>query len=283
MSRPRVLFVGGGKGSWQIRGVQMAQALGGRCAAKPTAEDWRWADVIVLVKRAIVHYGAEARAVGVPVVWDVLDFWAQPEDNSRSEADLVAEVHRMREQAGVSLLIGATQAMAHAIGGVHLPHHSWHWLRPVPVREAVRTVAYEGTPKYLGAWRPALQTACAARGWTFVVNPDVLAEADIIVSLRDGIWDGEICRRWKSGVKYVNALAAGRPVISQGSEALSEIGVVGVVLASQDALGAALDKAAMLRAAAFEDGCARAANYSLPVVAAQYRRLLQQVMRERAA
>lgn len=280
---PKILFVGCGKGSWQVRGVQLARALGGRCTGNPTSSDWRWADVIVLVKHAIVHFGAEARAVGVPIVWDVLDFWKQPEDNGRSEAELVAEVHRLRDTARVSLLIGATEAMATAIGGVCLPHHSRPGLRPAPVRESVGVVAYEGTPKYLGAWKPALERECAARGWSFVVNPSSLTDADIVVALRDGKWDGEVCRRWKSGVKYVNALAAGRPVVTQVSSALMEIGAVSYAVDQVAEISGAIDHAVELRAAAYGEGVQRSDNYSLPVIAAQCRRLLQRVIRERAA
>ncbi len=282
MRTPKALFVGGGAGSWQIRGVQVAGALGGRCTAHPTASDWRWAEVVVLVKRAIEAWGPAARASGRPVIWDALDFWTQPDENGQDEAALVAEVRRRREVYRLTHVIGATQAMAEAIGGVYLPHHHWPGLRPEPVRTTARIVAYEGTPKYLGRWFSVLVEACEARGWSFRVNPATLTEADIVVALRDGKWDGDLCRRWKSGVKYANALAGGRPVIAQRSAAFDEIAPVGVLVETPSDMGWAFDQAVQLRGAAFQAGCGRAAAFSLAAVAEQYRAVLLSAA-ERAA
>lgn len=278
-----VLFVGAGQGSWQIRGVQMAEALGARATTKPSGSDWRWAEVIVLVKRAIDEFGGVAAACGVPIIWDVLDFWRQPEQNRTPMQLLVDEVHRRRDQHRVSLLLGATKQMAADIGGVFLPHHSRPGLSPWHVREQVEVIAYEGTPKYLGDWAPALKRVCADRGWHFLVNPQTLAHADIVVALRGGKWDGEVCRRWKSAVKAVNAIAVGRPVLGQRS-AMSDVDPEGSNIDNASDLGWLLESLSMpaWRRGVAERCALRASEFTLATVSSSYRAILQDVIRRAA-
>lgn len=281
---PRVLFVGGEKGSWQVRGVQMANAMGARATQKPTDADWAWAQVVVLVKRAIHQWGETAQRFRIPIVWDVLDQWQQPEENGVPVAVHAAEVKRYAANYGVRTLIGATRAMADTVGGVYIPHHARPGLSPLPIREAVEIVAYEGNRKYLGAWLPVLERSCAARGWRFVVNPSSLAEADIVVALRDGVWDGPICREWKSGVKLVNAMAAGRPVITQDSAAQREIAAVGATLENPGFLDAALDYWTPVehRQSAAEVSRDRALAYTRSSVANLYREHVLSLVRRAA-
>lgn len=237
----RVLIVGAGKGSWTMRGIQIGAAIGARVTSTPTRDDWQWADRVILVKRAGRMYAPQAHAAGVPIVWDALDFWHQPAQNHFSEAEarrlLQDEIAAIRPV----LTIGATQAMADACGGVFLPHHSWAGLEPTAARETVQTVAYEGNPPYLGSWARVLQDACERRGWAFVVNPPDLRAVDLIVSFREGPWDGWICREWKSGVKVVNAIAAGRPFMSQPSAAVRELSPEGSLVETPADLDAAFD------------------------------------------
>ena len=70
-----LLLVGNGKGSWTMRGEQLGAALGARVRTTPTAEDWRWADLVILVKRAGAVFARQAHQAQVPIVWDALDFW----------------------------------------------------------------------------------------------------------------------------------------------------------------------------------------------------------------
>lgn len=270
---PRVLFVGGERGSWAVRGVQMADALGARAVVDPERHDWDWAQIVVLVKRGIDKYGEMAKRSRLPIVWDVLDYWQQPEENQKPIAEHVQTVLELASRWNVGTLIGATQAMAEAIDGVYIPHHSRPKLKHSPVREKVQVVAYEGTPKYLGSWKKAIEEICAARGWRFVVNPESLSEADIVVALRDGQWDGEICREWKSGVKLVNAQAAGRPVIAQSSAAFREIHPVGSTIDCVEHLSNALDFWSNYerRLSAAERCRDRALAYTLSSVAHLYR------------
>ncbi len=283
-----VLVVGMGAGSWQMRGVQLGQAMGARVTAAPTAADWAWADRVVLVKRAAMRWAAEARRLSVPVVWDALDFWAQPEDNNKPIEVLLDQVRATKDAAGVSMLIGATQSMARSIGGfsgVYVPHHCRLGLQPTPPRPVAKVVGYDGQKKYLGAWLPALTRACEAVGLRFVLNPPDITACDVLVSFRDGKWDGPACRQWKSGVKYVNAITAGRPILTQTSAAYEELRPIGDIVESPDELAAALQYVSFreIREGAYEEGRRAAASFQVSAVAESYRDILSRADRAVAA
>lgn len=275
-----ILFVGAGKGSWEMRGLQLAAALGAKATAQPTREDWAWANVAVLVKRHGLAYAQQAHLHGLPVVWDALDFWAQPSENGRAEFLCRGALRQQAEAICAHAVIGATQAQAFAAPrGYYLPHHSWSGLVPTPPRPQVRVVAYQGGAAFLGAWLGRISRACVARGWRFEVNPQDLAAADILVSYRDGPWDGWACREWKSGVKAVNAQAAGRPIIGQATAARRELLVAGSVAETPEEFEAALDYWTPLerRERAYEGSRLLAPAYMLSAVAEQYSRILEGV------
>lgn len=283
-----ILMVGVGSGSYQMRGIQLGGAIGARVTAAPEPSDWAWADVVVLVKRAAIQWQAQARRLKVPVVWDVLDFWNQPEDNSLAREEMIAKVKAIQEAAGVSVLIGATRAMADDIGGVYLTHHCRLGLSPGQLRDRAEVVGYDGTSKYLGRWRAALEQSCEDLGLRFVVNPPDIRTADVLVSFRDGRWDGWACRRWKSGVKLVNALVAGRPIVSQPSaacdEACDEKRLFGALVETTEGLTEAIGLASSLetRAKSQQYGRATQNAYQLPAVAREYATILQQAARRAA-
>lgn len=274
----RLLIVGVGSGSWEVRGRQLGGRIGANVTSRPTARDWLSADLCVLVKRAYAEYASTAASYRVPIVWDAVDFWAQPDENVTTDA--VALAKRYLGAITPALTIGATQAMADDMGGVYLPHHARPGLTPAPIRTQARVVAYEGTPKYLGTWAKALEIACARLGLAFVINPPDLRAADIIVAFRGERWDGPICRRWKSGVKYVNALSAGRPVLTQASAAQCEIAPHGQVIEQPSELETALSAwmSADARQQAYEDALVRYGAYTLPSVARQYHSILRSAL-----
>lgn len=218
-----VLFVGTGNGSWIMRGKQIGAALGARVTSHPNGEDWHWADVAVLVKHAGLGYASQAQHYDVPIIWDVLDCWQQPEQNGLSVEEGKALIAGMAAQIKPAVMIAATQRMADDIGGVYIPHHCRIGLTPKPVRDRVSTVAYDGQKKYLGRWYRVIEDECRRRGWRFAVNPIDLAQADILVAFRDGKWDGPLCQAWKSGVKFVNAMSAGRPIVTQDCQGVAEV------------------------------------------------------------
>lgn len=279
-----VLMVGSGSGSWQMRGVQLGQALGARVVTAPSEADLRWSDVVVLVKRAGLHWCAFVQGFKKPIVWDALDFWRQPAQNHLSETDARALLKGTIATIKPALVIGATEAMACAARemgqeAVYLPHHGWHGLEPTPARDAVQVVAYQGSERYLGRWRVAIEQACAQRSWRFVINPASLADADILVSFRDGEWDGWMCREWKSGVKLVNAILAGRPMVTQESAARRELEPISNTVNDVAGLGEALDEWAPIdaRAHVADAWPTRLAACSLDAVASRYRDILQSV------
>ncbi len=243
-----------------------------RVTSAPSDGDWSWADVIVLVKRAIVTFGRQAEASSKPVVWDALDFWAQPSQNGVSETHARALLSSQLRASRPTLVIGATKAMATAAGGVYVTHHGHQSMQPTDARQECRVVGYEGNALYLDAWRAPLEAACQRRGWTFTVNPPGLSACDILVALRGGPWDGWICREWKSGVKLVNAILAGRPVLTQDCAAARELAPAGSILESQGQLDEAFDHWAPAdrRRSVVEASLTRAADFSLDTLARAY-------------
>ncbi len=279
-----VLTVGTGTaGSWAIRGMQLGGAIGARVTTAPAFLDWGWADAVVLVKRAGRQWADMAHRYRVPIVWDALDFWRQPQDCGATEREAMALLDAELMAIHPAVTIGATRAMAEAAGGVYLPHHSRPGLVPTPAAAAVTVVAYEGDPRYLGRWAMALELACGARGWAFVVNPADLGMADIVVAFRDAPWDGFLARHWKSGVKIVNAVAAGRPIITQVGAAWGEVPHYGSVCERMDRLGEALDTWADVDRSCVANDTAHAAGLTIATVAATYRDIIATVAKQGVA
>jgi hypothetical protein len=211
----KVLMTGRGtSGSWQIRGVQLARAMG--ATAEPHARNVQGLDLAVLVKRPTDDLLQRLHGAKVPLIWDVVDAWPQPAGNAwnrtRCMEWLAGQVKAMRP-AGI---VAATRAMAQDCEGfgvpvLTLPHHARPGLKQNPIREDVKIVGYEGGEQYIGSWRPLVEAECLRRGWRFLVNPDELAEVDIVLALRDAT--GYAPRAWKSGVKAMNAKGSGTPCI----------------------------------------------------------------------
>jgi hypothetical protein len=88
-----------------------------------------------------------------------------------------------------------------------------------------------------------------------------------------------MCREWKSGVKLGNAVAAGRPVITQNSAAFREIAPPGWAIETEEQLESALDQLTTLhaRTLAYEECREIAGRYTLPSVAEQFRVILTRV------
>lgn len=271
-----ILIVGRGKGSWTMRGEQLGAALGARVTSAPTEPDWAWAERIILVKRDAVTWADRARATGVPVIWDALDFWRQPLDNALPEPAARAIFQRMIDRIRPTLTIGATEAQASAAAGVALVHHCRLDLVPTPARRELRTIAYDGNAVYLSEWAGALSSLCARQGWRFVINPPRLGDVDLLVALRGGIWDGWMCRSWKSGVKLVNAICAGRPIITQRTAAWCELQPAGTTVDRLDQLAGAVElwRDYQARQAVADEARRRAPRFTVEALAATYRELL---------
>lgn len=277
-----LLMVGSGNGSMAMRGSQLGKALRARVVGAPSSADLQWADVVVLVKRAGAEWALVVRASGKPIVWDALDFWVQPDENVLDGATAKKYLRDQIQAIRPALVIGATQAMAEDCGGVYLPHHTWLGLTATPARPVVKMVGYQGTRKFLGQWERTLTDECQRRNWTFVLNPPDLRACDLLVAFRDGKHDGWMCREWKSGVKLVNAMAAGRPMITQESAAWREIRPMGCTVQTQAELSRAFDlwSAHALRQQAVQQ---TVAPYDLATLASRYQRILADVQKAQAA
>ncbi len=284
-----ILIVGASGGSFRVRGVQLGAALSARVVTMPTDHDLRIADLVVLVKRAGVQWAAEVHKYRKPIVWDALDFWEQPKENDLSERAARGLLRQHLEHIKPALVIGATEAMADAaakegVSAAYLPHHSRPGLIPGPAVARVPVVGYEGAKKYLGGWLLAVQAECDRRGWPFVVNPPDLRACDILVACRDGKWDGWMCREWKSGIKAVNAIASGRPLVCQESKGIVEVDPDCSILESFDDLPRAFDdfEDYIQRVRTSEHHAQLAKDYTLRAVAERYAKILRRVV-EKAA
>ncbi len=279
-----ILMVGSGKGSWEVRGKQLGRALGARLVSKPSTDDLIWADVAVLVKHAGVKWAKAAHETRTPIVWDALDFWAQPDQNSLDQTQAMALLAARLRTIRPALWIGATEAMASVFDGVYLSHHAWASVSPGPVRPVMFSVGYEGAKKYLGQWHSALAAECARRKWLGVIGPQVVVPMDLRVALRDDPWDGWMCRQWKSGVKLVNAMAAGVPIITQASAAFDEIHPAGGTIEQYGSLSAALDawESFDSRCAALDHSIEQCQAFTLAAIAERYRQILAMVARRAA-
>lgn len=212
----KVLVTGkGGKaGSWKIRGEQLGAAIGAHVQPMAGLDDCRDADLVVVVKRTppgLIHNIRKSRR---PWVLDIVDGWPQPSNLSRDAA--VAWLHQtIRTLKPTAVVFGTTQMQADAEfegPSVVLPHHSWQrYVDQQPtMRETVRVVGYEGSPRYLGKWLGVLQAACERRGWEFQINGD-MGDADVGIALRDG--GGYPAQYWKPGTKLSNLHALGIPAL----------------------------------------------------------------------
>jgi hypothetical protein len=220
-----VLVTGRGtSGSWQIRGVQLGEAIGAK--VKPNASGIVGYDACVIVKRALPDLLHRVRAARVPVVWDIVDAWPQPLGNEWTRVQCMDWLRSMVSVIRPAALVAATKTMAEdceelELPVLWLPHHARPGQKVNPIRERVQTVGYEGGVRYLGKWHAVLDEECAKRGWRFVTNPPRLADVDIVVALRD--CSGYAAWRWKSNVKLANAHGAGTPIICQRAAGYTEM------------------------------------------------------------
>lgn len=211
----KILFTGGGKGaSWKIRGAQLSRAM---CApAIPNALDVSAYDLAVVVKRAPLDLVERIHRAGIPLVWDIVDAWPQPEGNRWVRGDCLSWLRNAVKVIRPAAIVAATRAMAadcaeFGLPVLALPHHAWPGQGSCVIAPKVQTVGYQGGAKYLGWWRAFMEAECARRGWRFVVNPETVASVDIAIAVREA--GGYAPRQWKSNCKLANAQGCGTPFI----------------------------------------------------------------------
>jgi hypothetical protein len=208
---------GGNSGSWKIRGEQLGSALGATVKPLATHAEIAAHDLTVVVKRtpkSVIDSLKWRRWV-----WDMVDFYPQPEASAWTRREAVEFVRDRIRQLQPTAVIWPTARMREDCDdgrpGLVLPHHYRPGIERNPIREQVRTVGYEGRPEYLASWESVLVNECESRRWKFVANPRSLAELDIVVAFRCGKWDGYVQRHWKSNVKLANAHGSGTPFVGQ--------------------------------------------------------------------
>lgn len=224
----KLLFTGRGtSGSWLIRAVQLAEAMGASAVPHASAEGF---DVVVMVKRAPPETLLRVQAARVPLVWDIVDAWPQPLGNGWDRGECMRWLRDKLNEIRPTAVVAATKVMAEDVlellptmQVLTLPHHYWPAMRRVPVRTdrreggALLQLGYSGGPQHLGAWGRWLTEVAPVAGYQFRVIEGIdLAELDVVVALRE--LNGYAPRAWKSNVKLANAQAAGLPIIC-GTEA----------------------------------------------------------------
>lgn len=213
-----LLFTGRGtSGSWIVRGQQLSAACDGTAKPNATQKECRAADIIVAVKRMGAQQLAAIQSSGKPWVLDVVDMYPQPACTAWSRENAIAWVKHQLKAFKPTGVIWPNQRMKDdcdsGIHGMVLPHHYRPDIAINPIREQVKTVGYEGSARYIGEWLEPITKACNERGWQFVVNPDALADLDIVIAARGSEFNGYAQRHWKSNVKLANAHGSGTPFI----------------------------------------------------------------------
>lgn len=281
-----ILFASSGglkRGSWLIRGEQLAEAMGARAAWNPSRDNIASADLVVAVKRLAEPALDWIRAQRKPLVLDVLDGWPQPTGNAWSREAAIDWMGRRIEAFRADLVVWPTEAMrddfaGHGWAGFTLHHHARPGQARNPIRPTVATVGYEGAARYLEGWREAIERSCAARGWRFVIDPGALAGVDIVLAGRGGPWRGYATDRWKSNVKLANAQATGTPIVCLGEAGYRETRSGGEYWIDRPGeLSAAFDELASpwFRRRSSDRLLNKAEDVAIATVAARYRRTLE--------
>lgn len=212
----KLLFTGNGRsGSWKIRGEQIGQALDASIKPYANCFEMRRADIVFVVKRITEQMAMDLR--GLNWVWDIVDAYPQPEctkwgrDKSISWAR--KEIDRLKPRA----IIWPNRRMKDDVGfdgaSIVIEHHHRPNIKINPIREKIRSVGYEGSPRYITGWEEFIQVECKRRGWSYVVNPENLADVDVVLALRGAKWNAYAVNNWKSNVKLANAHGSCTPFI----------------------------------------------------------------------
>jgi hypothetical protein len=221
----KVLVTGRGvSGSWAIRGEQLGAAIGATVKPMANLDDCRAADLIVAIKKVPADLLNNIRASGRPWVYDIVDAFPQPEctywSPERSRAWLRDHIKNLSPNA----VIWPNERMQkdYGGGGLVVYHHHRPGIAVNPIRESVRKIGYEGSAKFLEGWSRSIDEQCKRRGYQFVVNPDRLADVDIVLAVRGPRWNGYAQQHWKSNVKLANAHGSGTPFIGMPEDGYTE-------------------------------------------------------------
>lgn len=219
----RILVTGrGGAASWTIRGEQIGAALGATVKPNASRADVVAHDVVLVVKRipdTLLHV---LHTAGVPWVYDMVDAYPQRQGALWNLREATSWVDALLRHLKPHAVIWPNQTMSNDCGFIAseigadqavIYHHHRPHIEQNPIREKIQTIGYEGSLRYIEKLLPWIERECGFRGWRFVQDAPRLADLDLVLALRGGIWDSVMCRRWKSNVKLANAQGSGTPFI----------------------------------------------------------------------
>lgn len=221
----KIVFTGRGtSGSWQIRGIQMAEALKADAVRMASADDLRKYDVIVAVKRIDATLLQSLRRSGRPWVWDMVDPYPQPGCSGWTRDQSIRWVKNQIRDLAPAAVIYPNAKMRYDVGtyGPVIYHHYRPGIAANPIRERIRVIGYEGGRAYLDHWGRAFTRAAEAIGARFDDQIRQLSDCDVVIACRGGVHDSYPCRHWKSNVKLANAHGSGTPFIGQLDDGYAE-------------------------------------------------------------
>jgi hypothetical protein len=279
----RILVTGRGAAqSWTVRGEQIGAALGATVKPQATLADMRAADVVLVVKRCPPDILANLRASGRPFVYDILDAYPQPTCYAWTRREAITWIREHVAKLQPAAVIWPTRRMRDDadLPGEIVYHHARPGIEPNPIRERIETIGYEGSIRYLDGWNDAIAAECKRRGLRWVINPPRLADVDVVIAIRRGIWDSYATRNFKSQIKLANAHAAGVPFAGQREAGYLETSIGGEQwIETMDDLRYALDWLAPHAVRAGISERFKRAAISVDVAAAQVRAVLEAVAR----
>lgn len=266
----------GGAGSWTVRGEQIGQALGARVQPKATVEDLKAADVALVVKRVPDTLLDALRRSRTPWAYDVVDAYPQPICSKWSRQQAIAWMRDYLRRLRPDAVIWPTARMRDDCGaGEVVYHHHRPGLARNPIRPEIKVLGYEGRPDYLEGWHKHIARECDRRGLTFLLNPQRLADVDVVLAVRGGEWRGYVQEHWKSNVKLANAHASGTPFIGTRERGYLETATGAEQWADEPGeLGRCLDRLAEQPVRMAVQESFLAASIPLEQAASEFRRVL---------
>lgn len=187
--------------------------------------DFSHVDLVVCVKRISSALQTFLHSRRKPWVWDIVDAWPQKDVAEMQEGEAISWLRSTIANLQPNAIVFPTTRMQQDSGwtgpSLVLPHHAWTKYQPKTTNRSVYTVGYEGSPKYIKAWKPVIDAQCLRRGWVFSVN-DELSNADIGICLRDNA--DYPARHWKSNCKLANLQALAIPAICSPEQGYIEFG-----------------------------------------------------------
>ncbi len=247
-------------------------------------------DLICVTKKPDLKLIDYCHGLRKPLVFDIVDSWAQPDDGVKCNGivDARALFQPKWERLRADGYIFPTKRMRDDLGclvpcSTTIYHHFRPTLELNPVRPIVRVVGYEGGD-YLGEWGERIAKACESRGLTFVVNPENYRDLDVVILARGGLHGNFLSRNYKSNVKLANAFGSGTPALVHFDEMSAHDTDTGDVLFFTDLPGSferQLDRLIESHNLRIQLHCQflRAArSFHISVIAAQFERFFLAIM-----